>query len=568
MALIVFFINAGPNLDLKIPHTDTSFKHYLGSSNPSNFLFKLQSQSDVLYFISKLKGKTSYGFDLISNKVLKLIAPHIISPLTHILNLSLQNGTVASPFKITKVVPVFKGENKHFFTNYRPISLLSSFSKLLEKIVAKQLIDFLNFHNIFYKHQYGFRKHHCTSHPLIHFTHNIFQALNQDDPQFSLAIFIDLKKAFDTVNFSILLKKLSHYGIRNSALNWFTSYLSNRQQFTEVNGHLSAELTIKMGVPQGSVLGPLLFLLFINDLHNSSDFSSLLFADDTTLQLSGTNLNLLVSAANINLKKCEKWFMANRLTLNALKTKFVLFSPKNAHIHPVKLLFDGIEIEQIGDSFKTKSFKFLGHLIDDKLSWQHHLTLVKNKISSSIFALSHTKNILPYFARKCVYNSLISSHLTFGSMVFGATKYSKIKNLYALQKKAIRLVSLSNRFAHSDPLFLANNVLNLPDLIKYDKLCFMHKLRYLYLPKSFNNILHLKSEIGESRVRSDVGNFLIPPNKTGILFPLLEAAKDWNALPYHLKSIAKISTFKSEVKGFLLNNYSTECTVTDCFTCT
>ena len=141
-----FFIHAGPNLDLKIPHSDTSFKHYLGSSNPSNFMFKLQSQSDVLYFISKLKGKTSYGFDLISNKVLKIIAPHIISPLTHILNLSLQNGTVASPFKITKVVPVFKGENKHFFTNYRPISLLSSFSKLLERIVAKQLIDFLIFH--------------------------------------------------------------------------------------------------------------------------------------------------------------------------------------------------------------------------------------------------------------------------------------------------------------------------------------------------------------------------------------------------------------------------------------
>ena len=176
----------------------------------------------------------------------------------------------------------------------------------------------------------------------------------------------------------------------------------------------------------------------------------------------------------------------------------------------------------------------------DKLSWQYHLKLIQKKISSSIFALSRTKHFLPLHARKCIYNSLVASHLSFGAIIYGSTRLSNLKHLYTLQKKAIRLVSLSKRSAHSNPLFYSNNLLNLPDLIRYDKICFMHKLRYMYLPESFNNILLLKSEHGTDRIRSDVGNFSIPQNNTGLYFPLLESAREWNSFPYSLKIISKI----------------------------
>ena len=328
-----FFSQVGPKLASEIELSDVSYDSFLLDENPVSFNFSRISETDILKICNQLKPKLSSGVDFISNKLLKHIAPIIITPLHYLINLSLESGYIPRELKIAKIVPVFKDGDCHSFTNYRPISLISSFAKLLEKIVAKQLVGFLTSHNIFYKHQYGFRAKHNTSHPVLHFTDNIYNALNQNPPAITLSIFIDLKKAFDTVDHEILLKKMEHYGVKGTSNVWFYNYLSEREQFVCLDGAKSEKQKIICGVPQGSVLGPLLFLIFINDLPNATEFLTLLFADDTTFQYSGVDLDTLFEKCNIELEKASKWFKANKLTLNVKKTKFMLFKGKSEQIN-------------------------------------------------------------------------------------------------------------------------------------------------------------------------------------------------------------------------------------------
>ena len=485
-----FFSSIGPDLAKIIPPSAGNFSSFLGKKVDANFIFCQVTPELLTKIAGTLKNKTSFGPDNISSKLLKIILPQIVDPLCHLFNLSFQTGYIPIQLKLAKVVPVFKSGDKHSFTNYRPISLLSSISKLLEKIVAKQMVGFLNKHHILYANQYGFRKGHSTIHPVMQFLDKIFTALNKPQPDYSLGIFCDLKKAFDTVDFDILLSKMNHYGFRGISQTWFKNYLHNRKQYVSINGQDSQEKELHCGVPQGSVLGPLLFLVFINDLPNCTKLFTILFADDTTFQVSGKDLPTLFQTANTELNKAAVWFQVNKLTLNVSKTKFILFRKKQmtVDLKNLKLQIGYELVERIGFDCQTQFFKFVGLHLDEYLTWDHHINHVHGRLASGNFAINSAKNFLPQDTRLKLYNSLFKSHLEYGILAWGGVPTSKIKGLINLQKKCVRNVANKNRLSHTDPIFSSLKILKFADLFTYNAIVFMHKFAFGKQPKTFDNM--------------------------------------------------------------------------------
>ena len=565
-----FFAGIGPKLASEIQPSDINYETFLSDRNPNSFQFSRISEIDILGICRKLKPKLSSGADFISTKLLKDIAPLIITPLHYLINLSLETGYVPKEFKVAKIVPVFKEGDCHDFNNYRPISLLSSFSKLMEKIVAKQLLRFLHIHNIIYKHQYGFRAKHNTSHPVLQFSEKIYNALNQKPSAKTLAIFIDLKKAFDTVDHTILLNKMAHYGIRNAANTWFRNYLDSREQFVTINGIQSVKKEIICGVPQGSVLGPLLFLIFINDLPNSTQFLTLLFADDTTFQISGVDTDQLFMLANSELEKSSVWFRANKLTLNVKKTKYMIFSDQNLTTIPNKLQIGSQIIEQVGTNCKEKYFKFVGHVIDDKFSWEGHVQHITKKLASANFGINSSKNFLPMQIRKTLYYSLFESHLNFGNLLWGCANKKSINKIENLQKKCIRNVALKNFRAHTEPIFKNLGILKFTDKLSYCRSVFMHQYRHGKLPPSFTGIFRDTTMSDKVQSRHNDYNYLNEPAVKKCLekFPLKQIIFNWNSLDIDLKATGDLEEFQSMLHVKLLSqyNYDTDCSL-DCFSC-
>ena len=301
-----YFCNVASSIHDTVSKTNTSHMMFMSNSNAKTIFLEAVTNLELSDVTDNLKLNKSPGNDNIGPEIVFDFKKILLKPLSFIYNLSISTGTVPAQMKLAKVIPVYKKGDRCSPGNYRPISMLSVFDKMLEKLMYKRLISFLEKHDILNKHQFGFRTGHSTTHALVEVMDELYA--NLDVGNFALGVFLDLQKAFDTMLHDLLLDKMHHYGIRGLAHSWFQSYLSNRTQCVSLNGVVSEPRHIRHGVPQGSVLGPLLFLLFINDITNIDPRLKIkLFADDTNIFFYDANLPNLIIDANVALDKIAKW---------------------------------------------------------------------------------------------------------------------------------------------------------------------------------------------------------------------------------------------------------------------
>ena len=490
----------------------------------------------------------------------------LVPVLTHLANCSMRTGTVPDKMKIARVIPIYKGKGeRHSFTNYRPISLLPVFSKILEKMIYSKIFEFLVRYQILFKSQYGFRKGRNTSHATIDFLQTIEKAFQ--DQEYAIGIFCDLSKAFDTLDHNILLKKLDHYGIRGKWHEWFKSYLSNRRQYIDMNGTLSEHENITVGVPQGSILGPLLFLIYINDLPASLEqLTPVMFADDTNLIVKGKNLADLTLTINHDLKSLSEFFKANKLKLNIDKTKMVCFRKKGQTFvkENLQITLDEVPLDC------EDSATFLGICLDSHLTWEAHSNKVALKMAKNSGILNRIKNYLPSSSLTVLYNSLVSSHFTYGLEVWGACHAKHQKRINVIQKKAIRAVTKAPWLAHSEPRMKNLKMLKIEDQHYLQCAGLIFDMLKGYAP----DILSLSCEQNNNNTRltRSVSNkpqdFRLPSfNSITIKNSFQNLVPDiWNTLPENIKTAPSRKSFKAALKKIILDQYAdkTECSNPRC----
>ena len=426
--------------------------------------------------------------------------------MADIINKSFTQGVFPEQMKVAKVVPIYKEGTKTDVGNYRPISLLTTFSKIYEKLMHCRILKFLESNNSIFEMQYGFRPGRSCEHALLNAQHSLLESLSKR--QVSLLLLIDFSKAFDMVDHEILLRKLEHYGIRGIALKWMESYLSGRKQYVTVNGHNSAIRDMKHGVPQGSILGPLLFIIYINDIPETATFAKfILYADDANIIITADTIEAVSNKLAKLIEKLVNWVKYNGLALNLKKTKYMIFSRSRNIDLPSPIVVDKIRIERKSET------KFLGVIIDETLNWTRHVNTVLSKMSRYVGIMFKVKKYLPITARIQIYHSFVQSHLNYCSLVWGFTCKSNIEAIFSKQKKGLRAVIpgfINYRYkngetaGHTKFAFLKYNILTIHGIVTLNTLLFIRKVRHFpsQLPLSIKATIAKDSPVYDSTMDS------------------------------------------------------------------
>lgn len=550
-----YFSTVGQKLASSLSNSTKHFSDYLSADHRAHsFFFNPVTSLEVEYEITSMPINKAHGLYSCPTRILKCAKQFISKPLGEILNLSILGGVYPSKLKHAKVIPIFKNGDETESGNYRPISLLSNFNRIFEKLIYKRIKSFFEENFVLFKSQFGFREKHSTQHAILDIVNNIQD--NMDKKMFSCGIFIDLKKAFDTVDHTILLRKLNHYGIRGSINNWFNSYLTGRTQTTQIGMEISNKEENTYGVPQGSVLGPLLFLIYINDIHKCSDvFKFCLFADDTNLLYADKELKSLETVVNRELLSVCEWLSANKLTLNAKKSNFVIFhSFKKKLNYQVNIkMLDSSSNELI--SIEHKEYvKYLGVLIDENLTWKCHIDNIASKISKAIGVISRMRHFVPSSTLHNIYQSLILPYLTYGIVIWGQATQANQNKILLLQKRALRLIYFKRKSEHAIPLFVCSKIMPL-NMLYYSAVSnLMYDISNNTTPSTISDLFIYSKEVHAHNTRHAASyNFYINysrMNQKKLSFAKL-GAKIWNSICPEIRKLEK-KTFNKIIKKSLL----------------
>lgn len=547
-----YFINMVSNKKLSIANNDST-KTFSENHNYFRKMFNLKvtNSKEVVNVIKSLKNTNSTGFDDIPISIIKEVKYHLSGILTHLINSSFISGIFPNQLKTSKIIPIHKRDNPKKLSNYRPISLLPVISKIYEKIVNNQLTKYLDENKLLINNQHGFRPGKSVITGAVSFIESVIDSV--DKGNCTIGIFMDLSKAFDSVDHSLLIDKLKLLGISMDSLNWFQSYLLNRNQFVEIthttsNNEIIKTLsnfqTVKLGVPQGSILGPLLFLCYINNINqalsNNTHHNLCLYADDANLQITAETMDDLELHSTIEIENIGHYLENLHLMLNTDKTNFLQFKTKQNKqtTYPV--------IRYISQTIEKKSSTtFLGLNIDEHLSWDEHIHKTLSKISSGIYSLYRMSFFCTQGTLRSIYFANIHSHITFGCCLYGSTSKYNLDNILKQQKRAIRIILQLKTNETVKAHFKNLNILTVYGQYIYETILIARtnqKINETAIPTNTHQYnTRNKNEIIISH--HNLKFFEKKPNYVGTKFI--------KNLPAHIKNEEKLKKFKKILKKYL-----------------
>ena len=538
-----FFVGIGQKLSNSFPKTDSKL-HF--SSNANSFYLRPITEQEVRNHINQLNQSKSVRPSDPPIKFIKM-AKDVISPfLTKIFNLCIIKGEYPKDLKSACVIPIYKKGEKNLCGNYRPISLISPFSKIFEKCILSQLNSFFSKFSILSDKQFGFKKNVSTEMALS----SVYESFisNFENKQITCAIFLDIAKAFDSVNHQLLLKKLERYGVRGLSLQLINSYLSDRFQYTLIDNKTSSLLPITCGVPQGSVLAPLFFSVFINDLPNITTMKTTLFADDACFSFGPNNINILEQKVNTELVKIGTWFQNNKLSLNIDKTNFILIHRRNQEIN--------LQLKLNGSLLARKNkIKYLGVTIDQKLNWKPHISNCVTKLNKCLWAVSKLRAYTNVSTLRLIYFSLAYPYIQYGIPRWGGACQTTLQPLLVKQKLIVKCMLHQSYRTSSSPLFSQLGLLKINEVYKFQ----IGKLLFNQIRKNNNIIQNLRSlsDLHAYNTRSvNNQNLYIPSvnsnlGKTSLTY---HGAIIWNSIPTEIRN-SSIYNFKFLLRKYFLKNY-------------